>query len=639
MNIVKSGGSQGLMTVVSFCHLFIYFITKEEPKLVDENQPYTLARFNVWIESMRDSKCGQFIFDFLKYLGNSKNKSWVATKRDPVNDEPLIQSDLIEELQKHAEIAMYILAVHDGDVQKLFEFVSKKRLFRIDKRYMDPSTITSEQKKMAMKELKVKCNVNDDPHLVIELLERNGVFFLEVTGSYKSFPTVEKGLNKIHSRIFTLRMLTKKQHAYHVKNSTMILPEFGQGLATKVSFATFESDQFQAHHAGLWKSVLSFHKNVKNDLWRSTEQRRYEDLFMKQMELFRSKQHLAQKGGRTWRFFGKLNCHISCGFHYLFNIPETLHHTFETVTLGTVERNIAQLEAALDLELQNNIVEEMKNYNRKTLLKIEPEVAERRAPLQLLPLQEMKARAAKRKNDEVVSSNSGMKSGGVRHSFYPHWMHGIERFVKFAKYNGFNEVRLDESDYYSTISVFWRQRELCVECNKSGKINEIFHRSARWFSMTMKRFEEKGGDDVRIYLKTHATLDNDDSLDESVLDTVIDLLAGRSVFNQDFIKEIENVNQETYSKRPLISEMFYLNWRFIGMRRVTPKLKMINAKGDAIILREVHDGIFRADTKDFEWFQKHYEMEIEMNLEGRSDQELCKDAYEISLKLFDQTAK
>lgn len=246
VRIVKSGGSEGFMPVVSFCHLFIYFASSATPKTTTNQKPYTIARLSTWIESLSQSQCGKFIFDFLKMLSDRGNKAWIASRVDPVTAAVLIKSDLIDKLSREAEIAIYILAVHSGDIQKLFQFCTKQRIFRIHKQYMDPATISEERKNHCLKEIEAKCNPSKSGHIHFELRERNGVFYLEVTGDHKHFQGIEREINKIHNRVLSMRFGSlKKQKAYHVLNSTIIHPEYGHGGSTEISFSTYGGEDFQ----------------------------------------------------------------------------------------------------------------------------------------------------------------------------------------------------------------------------------------------------------------------------------------------------------------------------------------------------------------------------------------------------------
>ena len=639
VRIVKSGGSQGLMTVVSFCHLFIYFASSSAPRKTSNQKEYALQRIVTWMESVRDSQCGELIHDFLKFLSNRKNQSWIVVKTDPWTNEPLIRSGLIDELRKNAEIAVYILAVHDGDINKLFQFCTKNRLFRIDKRYLKPNSVTEGKKQHCLNEIKTKCNPRKCRDLTFELVDRNGVFYLEVTGDHKYFQDVERGLNKIHNKIISSRISGFHCHTFHIKDSTMILPEHGSGPSTEVSFSTYQGENFMAQHTSIWKSVLTFRNNHKNLNWQTTEYQRYEKQFLKQMKLYKENQKMAVRGSRTWRFFSDMSCNIRCGNHYLFNVPETLMNTFETITVAQVERSVSKYEEALGLEKQENIIQNLKNYNSLTLLRSQQALVDQ-APLELIPLKDMKKRLAKQKKDETVTSKPiKSKSNGINHSFYPQWIHGENQAKEFANKYGFKQVPLVEDDYYTNISVYWRQRELVVSCDFKGIITNIRHRSTRWLSATIKRFEQKGGDDVRTYLECRAPLDDD----ESCLETIIEYLNGRSVFEASFSTQIKQNytnrghSDETLSARPLITEMFHLNLRFRSMRLITPVAKFVNTDNDILLLHDVNDGIFRLETREFEWFPKHYEFEIRMCVDKRNDLELSKKSFDMSLLLFDFT--
>lgn len=245
------------MTVISFCHLFIYFATSAKPKMMSQATSYSFARYVNWMES--NTLSGRLIYDFLMMLALRKERSWIASKTDPLNDEPLIKSSLISELSKNAEIAIYILTVHDGDIQKLFHFCTKTRLFRIDKRYLNPMTAGEELRKQNMKEIIAKCNPSKSEQLSFKLLNRNAVYYLEVTSNnHKLFADVERGLNKINTRIMSSRIIgLRHMHAFHIVNSTMIFPQYGNGRSTEVSFSTYQGDRFMPQHTGETTSFLT----------------------------------------------------------------------------------------------------------------------------------------------------------------------------------------------------------------------------------------------------------------------------------------------------------------------------------------------------------------------------------------------
>lgn len=59
-------------------------------------------------------------------------------------------------------------------------------------------------------------------------------------------------------------------------------------------------------HTGVGKSVLELRNPVKNLDWRALGFEQYKERFLSQLKRFRSKQHLAVKGTRHWRFFGDM---------------------------------------------------------------------------------------------------------------------------------------------------------------------------------------------------------------------------------------------------------------------------------------------------------------------------------------------
>jgi hypothetical protein len=317
----------------------------------------------------------------------------------------------------------------------------------------------------------------------------------------------------------------------------------------------------------------------------------------------------------------------------MFHVPETLSNTFETITLYQVERVISNLEEALSVERDENIIQDLQNYNTTTLIQSKQEPMISNEPLNLMPLHETKMRSDK--GERRVQASKVKKSCGMRHSFYPHWTHELDKLKDFARANAFMEEMVEPEDFLTNIGVYWQQREIVVHCDRNGKINEIRHRSARWFSSTIKRNDDSG-DDVRTYLESRAPLDDD----ETCLETVIDFLEGKSVFTETFIKQIEDhVDNEEFSTKPLINEMFHLNWRFRSMRRKVAMLKFMNNEGDILSLHKIYDGIFRMDTREFEWFPKHFEAEIKMRMDTRTDLELSQKSYEMSLKLFELTKR
>lgn len=316
-------------------------------------------------------------------------------------------------------------------------------------------------------------------------------------------------------------------------------------------------------------------------------------------------------------------------------MPETLHNTFETTCLKQVETYISKLEESLNLESETKIIQDLKSGSKLSLIQDSKVFIDENAPLALMPLKEAKNRSQQKKREiQAAVSKTVKKATCMRHSFYPSWTHDHGKTREFAIRNGFRQVPLVSSDFYCNVSFYWRQRELKMSCDRNGMIEEIKHRNCRWLSTTIKRYDKTDGYDVRAYLETRAPLDED----ESVLETIVRYLDGRSIFTETFAQQIarEKVGvDEEFSTKPLIPEMLHFNWRFRGIRRITPIYKFVNSENDILILHEIHDGIFN-ESRTFEWFNKHYEVEIRMNMK-RSDLELCKRSFEMSLMLFDFT--
>lgn len=639
VRIVKSCGSEGIMTVISFCHLFIYFATASPPENRSDERPYTLVRLGNWMEAVRDSSCGSLIYEFLAFIGSRKNREWLSATVDPLTGDPLVKNDLIDELHTNGQHATMLLAVHDGDVRKLFQFCAKKKIFRLDRRYCDPKDASEERREQCLKEIKAICNPARDQHLLFELLERDGLFYVEVVGDHKYLPAVEKGINSIHTKVINTRVRAGayRYNTFHVANSTLIVAELGNGHLTEVSFATYNGDLYTARHTGFWKSRLTFRGSHPNLKWRSTEYQRYEIQFLKQLCLFREKREINVGNSRIRRFFSDMLCNIRCGNHYFFNVPETLHNSFETLTLQSIEEKVAHLEEALNLERHGNIVNDLQDS--LTLIKIYDRIDDKK-PLMLMPLQEMKKKFVEKKAkiEKIVTTLTDKKTNGIRHSFYPIWSLGLQSARKFAAQNGFKEVRSTSDDFYTTISVFWRQRELVIKCDKNGMITEIRHRSTRWMSASFHKSDNDGGGDIRTYLECRAVLNDD----ESCIETIVEYMHGRSIYTESFVKQMQKCynnedmeDRESFSARPLIPDVFQLNWRFRSMRLVSPALKFVNSDNDVLWLHNIYDGIFHFQKSEFEWFPNHFEFEIRLRMDELSDKALCKKSYDYSLNLFD----
>lgn len=643
VRIVKSCGSEGIMTVVSFCHLFIYFATASPPRTKCDERSYTLMRIGKWMDgSVQNPLCGSLIYDFLTFVGSPENRDFLLAAVDPLTGDPLIKSDLLDELGTQGKHAVMLLAVHDGDIRKLFQFSTKKKIIRLELGYIDPKVASAARKRQCLNEIKAECNSTKCQNLLFELIERNGRFYVEVIGDYMHLPDVEKAINKIHNRVINARVRagSVRYNTFHVANSTVIITELGQGHATEVSFTTYTGDMYAARHTGYWKSRLTIRSAHPNLNWRATEYQRYEIQFLKQISLFHEKRGLNVGKSRLERFFSDMQCNIRCGNHYFFNVPETLHNSFETLTLQSIEEKVAHLEEALNFEQQANIINDLQSSDSLTLIKNYDRIDDKK-PLMLMPLQEMKKRFAEKnpKNKDILSTSTDKKTNGIRHSFYPIWSLGLESVRKFASEHGFKEVRPKSDEFYSSISVFWRQREFVIKCDRNGMIMEIRHRSTRWLSASFHESENAGdGGDVRTYLECRAVLDDD----ESCIETLVEYMHGRSIYTESFVKQIQKYYEwddmndpVSFSPRPLIPDVFHLNWRFRSMRLISPVLKFVNSDNDVLWLHGINDGLFHFQKSEFEWFPDHFEFEIRLCMEQLSDKALCKKSYDYSLHLFD----
>jgi hypothetical protein len=337
-------------------------------------------------------------------------------------------------------------------------------------------------------------------------------------------------------------------------------------------------------------------------------------------------------------FSHKTACTIRIGSHYFFNVPETMHNTFETTTLKQVERNIAFLEELFLIEQDADITKDLKKDNQLSCTHNSSPFKDEVKPVSLIPLKDAKRNTAKKKRDiEAPESKATKRAMSMRNSFYPSWPCTIEQTKEFAADNGFKEIPLEEIDYSCSLSFLWRQRELKMLCNRKGVIQIIKHRNTRWVSATFNHYEKKNGDDVRVYLETKADLDDD----EKKLNDVITYLEGRSIFQEDFVKQIERaqnrqlLDDEIFPSKLLIPEMFNFEWKFRSMRILCPLVKFTNDHDDLLVMHEVHDGFFK-ESRLFDWFEKHNEVEAKLSLD-KSDLELCHQSYNFALKLFDFT--
>lgn len=258
-------------------------------------------------------------------------------------------------------------------------------------------------------------------------------------------------------------------------------------------------------------------------------------------------------------------------------------------------------------------------------------------PLELVPLQEMKRRQIQQKNkkenveNQLTMNKYGNKINGLRHTFYTISASEEEKLARFAAQNGFLSI----ASVLPRVSItcMWSGREISISADNKGLLQNIHHRKIRWMSTTLKQFKKANSDDVRVYLEAKQELDDD----EKCLYTVKQYLDNRSVLNPELVEMINQQNvpdRDQLPRNPLISDILHLNWKFFVMRIVKNISIFKNSDSDLLEMNEIHHGIFDS-LGAFEWLDKHNELEIEMNMAARSNEKLCRDSYDMGLKLFD----
>lgn len=201
VRIVEVGEAEGIMSVAMFSHMFLYFATTWRSP--STTMPNTWNRINGWIDGLADSPCNTYIFNFLKFISHQNNKAEIARMKDPITGNLLLGHQVIlDELRRNAECAVCLLVVHDGDLQKLFKFSSRTRLFKVPKLFMNP-TSSEDQQMQCMIEIKAKCNPKKKRDLRFDLIPHNELFYLEVNGDSTLFSDVEHGLAIIRQRLET----------------------------------------------------------------------------------------------------------------------------------------------------------------------------------------------------------------------------------------------------------------------------------------------------------------------------------------------------------------------------------------------------------------------------------------------------
>lgn len=669
--IVKSGGCQGsIMTVVGFILLFIEFSLGKPLKIGGSMVPFTFSRLRNWIEACSDGeKCADLILRFLQMLFDRNNFEFISSRKDPISKETIVRAELLEDLRKNAEFALFILAAHNGEVQKLFQYSTKYRMLKINNKFKKPSEASRDFESQLKKDILKKSGLKKSLSLSLKFVVKGNSYYLEITGNdHREFVKIEDALKLIQEKSFAIRKFRKRDKSYHIKNSTLVIPEFSNGPHTDVTFSIFQGENFHPQHSNCVRAVLDIRTVHLNNQWSNTEYKRYETRFMAQIQEYKKSRGQLHKfkGTDQWRLYGEMsefkfmklcNCHvyhftlfsiegcvIRVGDQYFFKVQDSLINSFESISLQRVEDMISKVEACCEIE-KANLLSRDARYNRSLSIFVVPSKCESQptkisAELELVPLQAVKNFRNNRKRQKTVdaseqlSVNHSKKIGGLRHTFYTITSSTKERVDMFANQNGFraSAVACPSKPVKVNITVMWRSREIAISTDELGIVKSIHHRKVRWMSATFKRFKKGNSDDVRTYLEAKQELDED----ENCLNNLKLYLDNRSIFSSDFVRLInQNVTDvESLPKNPLINEILHLNWKFFVMRITKLNSVYENQKGDVLEFHEIHDGIFDSLGK-FDWFEKHNELELDLNMKQRSNENLCRESYEMSMKLFE----
>lgn len=334
---------------------------------------------------------------------------------------------------------------------------------------------------------------------------------------------------------------------------------------------------------------------------------------------------------------------LRVGDHYFFQIADKMINSSESLSIERVEYIIAGYSTHTSVEKANQKLSTLKNnqHQQTSILNFPKNRKVSSAPVKVVPLQQKKSRSEIKNDDTNQIATNGKnfkKIVDMRHTFCTAVWITEDELKLFAAQNGFTS-----SDPVATkvsITAAWQDRGMSstnfkISTDSFGVMQDIHHRKVRWLSTTFKRYEKTGSDDVRVYLETIQELDD---VDEKRLLTLQQYLDNRSILNPDMVALI-NQNDPNNDKffsitMPLIREMMNLNWKINVIRVVKCKLSFVNNDGDVVLLNEVRDGHFDTDGK-FKWMGMHNELEGEINMANRSNEKICRDSYDMSLKLFE----
>jgi hypothetical protein len=236
----------------------------------------------------------------------------IARLKDPINHQFLMKSEIIEELRKNAEFALFILAAHSGNVIKLLQLSIKYKILKVNNKFMRP-TVTQDNRKMEeqlMRDVKKSAGITKNMSISLELVVKGPSYYMIVTGSdHRAFLKVEKALKHIQEASMAIRRFKIREKSYHIQNSTLIIPEFSNGPHTGVTFSIFAGENFHPQHASSVRAVLDIRTSYPNANWKTTEYARYEKKFMQQIEEYQKARCKLEKfrGTDKWRLFGAMS--------------------------------------------------------------------------------------------------------------------------------------------------------------------------------------------------------------------------------------------------------------------------------------------------------------------------------------------
>lgn len=290
VRIVESNGSQGLMTTTSFILLFIEYTLEERMEVVYGYQPGSQYHLEDWIESQPNQSDGlkssqHLIFHFLQMLSSRENVEHVTSLRDPITGMKLMSPEIFEDVQQNAEFSLFVLAVYDGDINKMFELSSKQRVYEISRDLLNPESCDEKLKNQVLRDIRRKSKLENSSQAEFKLITKGRQFLLNVSSKdHREFRKVEFALNNIQKRVNQINISKVKM------NSSIIIPEYSKGLETKLKFEPYLGENFYANHANCIRSVAETTDteiDVINFHWQNTEDARYQERFLEKYPTLR----------------------------------------------------------------------------------------------------------------------------------------------------------------------------------------------------------------------------------------------------------------------------------------------------------------------------------------------------------------